>query len=166
MSCALEDSYPKEPKGRHDICKSPQPQSNALSDPFLVDKEPYSSPKVAIWFPREAAVRCEQLEKTQEAAESGMECWLLRVSAKPRGETKLRKGSVWLLPGLTPQAAGSHCEVKVLGCPRSCSICRRCHQNPGKPTNYRNSALIWNTSQDVLRDALSGAARKVRLQTC
>lgn len=166
VSCGLEDSYPKEPKGRCDSVQESIVTSNALSDPFQVDMEPSSSPRVTIWFPREAAVRCEQLQKTQEAAESGTECWLLRVSATPHGETKLRKGSVWRLPGLTSQAAGSHCEVRVQGCPRSCSICTRCRQNPGKPTNYRNSALMWNTSRDVLRDALSGAVRKVPLQTC
>lgn len=55
-----------------------------------------------------------------------MECWLLRVSGKKSGETKMRKGYVWVLTGFTSQAAGSHSEVKVFASPSSCSICRRC----------------------------------------
>lgn len=66
----------------------------------------------------------------------------------------MRKGWIWALTSLTPWAAGSHCE-EVLGGRSSYSICRRCLLDPGKSISYRDSALIWNISQDVLRDALS-----------
>ena len=109
---------------------------------------------MAIWFPREAALRCEQNTGHPGAAESGLECWLLRVSVKPYGKTKMRKGWVWAPTSLTSRAVGSHWEG-VLGGRSSYSICRRGLLNPGKSINYGDSALIWNTAQDVLRDALS-----------
>lgn len=111
--------------------------AHGLNPPFLgfqVDEEPSGRSRWQFGFPEKLLSDVSSMQDTWEAAESGMECWLLRVSAKPYGETKMRKGWVWILTDLTSWAAGSHCEVKVLGCHSSYSICRRCFKTLGSPS--------------------------------
>ena len=166
---ALEDNYSKDPKGWHGSMQEPTATVQCLVwtfPHFQVDMEPSSSTTVAIWFPREAIVRCEQCLGNP----GGCSIWNGMLVAKGSSKTtwrdlKWRKGSAWFLSALTSQAAGSHWEVKVPGYPSS--FAEDAVKTLGSPLIV--GILLWYGTHPRMcwetRSPLSRAVRNVHLQT-
>lgn len=76
-------------------------RAHGLDGPFpnFQVEEPSSRSRWQFGFPGKLLSDANRGLDPQEAAESGMGCWLLRVSVKPYGDTKMRTGWVWVPAG-------------------------------------------------------------------